>query len=129
MISSYTVCGYCFENLDRGSSCTCRASQNKPTKLAVRYSELFDTQLNQSYPSIVGPEVEEEYVPNLGVPGDEMAVKIILSPEIKLCDSCLEEFQEAIELMAQIINTCMSSNGSKSLDESNTLIGKKEDRE
>jgi len=125
MLRAYTVCGYCFENLERGSRCECLTSQSKPQVLATRYAESLDTDLNDGFPNIVGQDDWDAESVNMAVPGSFVGAKVVLSPEVQLCEGCQADFQEACEWIAEIINHCMASDGSQCLTENEPLIGKK----
>jgi len=115
MLRSYRVCGYCFKNLERGSRCTCLAGQNHPTIIATRYTESLDMDLNESPPSIVGQDEWELEPEKMAVPGSFVGAKVVLSPEVQLCEKCQGEFQQACDWIAEIINRCMSDHVNETL--------------
>jgi len=125
MLESYTVCAFCFKNLEHGSQCECLTSHNCQQKYATRYTESFDMDLNESHPNIVGQEDWSAESANMSVPGTFVGAKVVLAPEVQLCEGCQADFEEACEWIADIITRCMASDGSKGLEDSDTLIGKR----
>lgn len=106
MLSSYTVCGYCFQKLDVGSRCSCVASQNGDEKICIRYTESLDMDLNESQPSILGDGQWAQERAEMVVDGDELGATLVLEPGIELCDSCKSELNVALEWVSEIINRC-----------------------
>jgi len=108
VLDSYTVCGYCFETLTPGMSCSCSASQNGPQKTCRRYTESTDTQLNESQPSILGQWYNVWEDAEMVVPGDKLGATLLLGPDVKLCPNCKLELEAAFEQVAEIITRCMN---------------------
>jgi len=125
MLRAYTVCTFCFKNLEHGSRCECAGSQGKPQILAVRYTEAPDSDSIDSSPSILGRDGWDVENGDMVVPGTFVGAKVVLAPEVQLCEGCQADFQQACEWIAEIINNCMTLDGSKCSEDSEALIGKK----
>lgn len=106
MIISYTVCAYCFRDLEVGHRCNCFLSQEQPIKIAMRYEESLEADVKNNPLGILGGKVEDAPIPEMPISGASIAVRLVLSMDIKLCRGCQKEFRRVCDSMADIINKC-----------------------
>ena len=103
MLHSYTVCAYCFEKLERGRRCHCSTAQRSEQKIAVRYGDTADMQLDDYNPNILGQEITALEVPPVGV-------EVTVAPWVVLEGDDLERFQELVDEMIEVIDKSLEDN-------------------
>jgi len=106
MITSYPVCAYCFKDVEPGQVCNCKLSLGKPQKVLTRYKDSLDGNASDYDLDIVGEKDKAAKDMDMIVGGAFVGARIILSPDVLMCDKCQKNFEEVCEVIAEIINGC-----------------------